>query len=62
MLLTLYEYFSENPDQMPTEFGLTVLEEGIPRAVADYISGMTDRYAISLYKDLFIPKVWSAGI
>ncbi|MBQ8289037.1 MAG: deoxyguanosinetriphosphate triphosphohydrolase [Clostridia bacterium] len=62
MLLTLYEYFSENPDEMPSEFRLTVLEEGIPRAVADYISGMTDRYAINLYKDLFIPKVWSAGI
>lgn len=62
MLLTLYEYFSENPDQMPSEFRLTVLEEGIPRAVADYISGMTDRYAISLYKDLFIPKVWSTGM
>lgn len=62
MLLTLYDYFLENPDEMPTEFRLTVLEEGIPRAVADYISGMTDRYAISLYKDLFIPKVWSAGI
>ena len=60
MLLTLYEYFQENPDEMPSEFRLTALEEGIPRAVADYISGMTDRYAISLYKDLFIPKVWSA--
>ncbi len=62
MLLTLYNYFLENPDEMPTEFGLTVLGEGIPRAVCDYISGMTDRYAINLYKDLFIPKVWSAGI
>lgn len=60
MLLTLYDYFQENPDEMPSEFRLTALEEGIPRAVADYISGMTDRYAISLYKELFIPKVWSA--
>lgn len=59
MLLTMYDYFQENPDEMPAEFRLTALEEGIPRAVADYISGMTDRYAISLYKDLFIPKVWS---
>lgn len=60
MLLTLYEYFAEHPDEMPAEFRLTALEEGIPRAVADYISGMTDRYAINLYKELFIPKVWSA--
>ena len=27
-------------------------------AVLDYISGMTDRYAIELYRDLFIPEVW----
>ncbi len=58
MLLTLYEYFQENPDEMPAEFGITALAEGIPRAVCDYISGMTDRYAINLYRDLFIPKVW----
>ena len=28
------------------------------RCVCDYISGMTDRYAVDLYKDLFIPKEW----
>lgn len=58
MLLTLYEYFQERPDEMPAEFRITALAEGIPRAVCDYISGMTDRYAINLYRDLFIPKVW----
>lgn len=58
MLLSLYEYFQENPDEMPAEFRITALAEGIPRAVCDYISGMTDRYAINLYKELFIPKVW----
>ncbi len=31
-------------------------EEIIKRAVCDYIAGMTDRYAVSKYKDLFIPK------
>lgn len=58
MLLSLYEYFQENPDEMPAEFRITALAEGIPRAVCDYISGMTDRYAINLYRELFIPKVW----
>lgn len=58
MLLSLYEYFQENPDEMPAEFRITALAEGISRAVCDYISGMTDRYAINLYRELFIPKVW----
>ncbi|MBO7762545.1 MAG: hypothetical protein J6T24_07085, partial [Clostridia bacterium] len=26
--------------------------------VCDYISGMTDRYAIDTYRRLFIPEVW----
>jgi len=32
--------------------------EPVERCVCDYISGMTDRYAIEMYKDLFIPQVW----
>ena len=44
--------------ELPDEFSGTVEEEGITRAVCDYISGMTDRYAIGLYKQLFIPRVW----
>ena len=34
-------------------------EDGISRAVADYIAGMTDRYAIGCFESLFVPKVWS---
>jgi dGTPase len=29
------------------------------QAVTDYISGMTDRYAISRYRDLFEPRSWA---
>jgi len=61
MLTTMYEYFVRRPEELPTEFRATVEKEGIPRAVADYISGMTDRYAINRFKRLFIPSVWGAG-
>lgn len=30
----------------------------LDRAVCDYISGMSDGYAVDLYTDLFIPKNW----
>ena len=31
----------------------------LERIVCDYISSMTDRYAIGIYSDLFIPTSWS---
>ena len=30
----------------------------VDRAVCDYISGMSDRYAVDLYMELFVPKSW----
>ena len=32
----------------------------ITRRVTDYLAGMTDRYAIRLVEQLFIPKPWTA--
>ena len=29
------------------------------RCVCDYISGMSDRFAITMYTNIFIPKVWA---
>ena len=34
--------------------------DGTKRAVADYIAGMTDRYALDTYTSLFIPSSWGA--
>ena len=36
-------------------------ETDVPRAVCDYLSSMTDRYAVDLYTSLFIPKSWGTG-
>jgi dGTPase len=36
----------------------TVREEGLDAAARDFLAGMTDRYAISLFEQLFIPKPW----
>ena len=38
---------------------VTHLEEDKPEVqVADFVSGMTDRYAVCLYEDLKIPQSW----
>ena len=36
----------------------TIEEEGLDVAARDFVAGMTDRYAINLYEQLFIPKPW----
>lgn len=54
----LYKYFLKNPDKMGTEFKLILEKEGKERAVADYIAGMTDHYAMTVYSDIYIPKSW----
>ncbi|MCI8589781.1 MAG: deoxyguanosinetriphosphate triphosphohydrolase [Clostridiales bacterium] len=61
MLKALYEYFCENVDLLPTEYKCIALEEGVKRGVADYLAGMTDRYAIGVYKKYFIPEAWRSG-
>ena len=41
----------------------TIEQEGIDAAVRDFIAGMTDRYAVALFEQLFIPKPWvGAGL
>jgi len=58
MLKQLFEYFMENPSQMPEEFILIAQQEGTERAVCDYIAGMTDGFAIDKFKELFVPFPW----
>lgn len=61
LLWRLFDHFVRYPEQMPGVYFRNTATEPVERCVCDYISGMTDRYAIDLYKHLFIPNVWSAG-
>lgn len=53
----LLKYFSENPNKMPKLYYEIVEKEGVERGVADYIAGMSDDYCISVFNNLFVPKV-----
>lgn len=59
LIVRLFEYFVKNPGEMPENYRVLLNEDPCERVVADLISGMTDRHAISLYKQLFIPNTWS---
>ena len=54
----LYEYFTANPHKLPEDYQTIVREEGADRAACDYISGMSDRYCVTIFKELFIPRSW----
>ena len=54
----LYEYFCTHPDKLPSEYDFVREKEGVERACVDFISGMSDRYAITIYNDIFIPRSW----
>ena len=60
MLEQLYYYFVKNPGLLPAEYKRIIEDEGVERAVCDYIAGMTDRYAISVYRGIFVPKTWKS--
>ena len=59
ILSALFAYYSEHPDELPDDFGGVIESAGIERAVCDYISGMTDGYAMEKYGELFIPFAWT---
>jgi dGTPase len=54
----LYDYFMRHTDRLHEDFRLICKEDGPNAAVCDYIAGMTDRFAIQVYSDIFIPKPW----
>lgn len=54
----LFEYYCANPQKLPELYRDIADRFGTERAAADYIAGMTDDYAVELYKELFIPKPW----
>lgn len=61
LLVSLYGYYTERPDELPPLYRKIAEEDGIKTSVADFISCMTDRYAVDLFRRLFIPDVWRGG-
>ena len=54
----LFEYYSKHPDKLPADFLPQLDFDGMNRIVCDYIAGMTDKYAIYKYSEIFIPTAW----
>ena len=59
LVITLYQYYLNHFDLIPDELKI-LCDKGDPKeqVVCDYISAMTDRFAIATYEEIYIPKCW----
>ncbi len=60
MLKMLYEYYADHFEEIPEKYRRIVEETGDDegRIICDYISGMTDQYAVTKFSEFFLPKAW----
>lgn len=58
MIETLYYFYIDNIEKLPNEFKNRIDVWGIERVVCDFIAGMTDRYAINEFLNIYVPMPW----
>jgi dGTPase len=56
LVRSLFSYYLGHPDAIPVEYRSSPGD--LPTHVADYIAGMTDRFALRTYEQLFLPQGW----
>ena len=60
LLIRLFHHYMDKPEELPAEY-LQLMEQrgdSEERVVCDYIAGMSDGYAISLFEELYVPRSW----
>ena len=58
MLKILYEYYLKHPNELPGVYKKNLDRFPVDRCVCDFVAGMTDRYAIDLFRELYVPSMW----
>lgn len=60
MVAMLYNYYVDHTEILPDKYIRMIEEgnEGRERVICDYISGMTDSYAITRFSEFFVPTSW----
>ena len=59
ILSGIFEHYIKYPEKLPEEYKIIAETDGIKRAVCDYVSGMTDKYAVHKFNELFVPSAWA---
>ncbi|MGX8698652.1 MAG: deoxyguanosinetriphosphate triphosphohydrolase [bacterium] len=55
----IFQYYVSHPDKMGEEYRRIAERDGLRRAAADYVAGMTDPFAIGVYNRIFVPMAWT---
>ena len=59
MLSAMFDYFQSDKDKLPP-FYLRLSEiYPLEQAICDYLSSMTDKFAVAVFNSIFIPKSWA---
>jgi dGTPase len=56
----VYYYFIQHPDQLKKYNGHICEESPLEEQVKDFVAGMTDRYIVSLFQELTVPKPFAS--
>jgi dGTPase len=60
ILRDLYSWLCVDRERLAERFGVTPRQgEDIARAVADFVSGMTDRFALEAWESIVVPRPWA---
>lgn len=59
MLFEMYAYFEKNTDKLPPTYIKLLESYPVNQVICDYLSSMTDRYAIYMFNKIFVPKCWA---
>ncbi len=55
----LVDHFRTYPEELPAEYARRMLTgDSEETVICDYVSGMSDNYAIRTYERLFVPRGW----
>ena len=59
ILEELYGYFERRPEELPPVYRAMLPGSSLARVLCDYLSSMSDHYAVEVFKKIYIPKNWN---
>ena len=62
VLKSLYEYYLSRIDLLPPDYVARCEKFGYGQCVVDYVAGLTDSYAVALFREIFVPPVTAVAV
>ncbi|MBQ2712743.1 MAG: deoxyguanosinetriphosphate triphosphohydrolase [Clostridia bacterium] len=62
MLTVMFEFYLKNPDRLPELYKKRLGNCTLEQSIADYISGMSDTYAVHVFQTLYMPSSYKLSL